>query len=460
MARGKLVTHYDNLKVARNAPPEVIRAAYRALAQQFHPDKFPDRILAEHRMKIINAAYEVLSDPDRRREHDAWIDEQERDETFSKDIGKSERQNEQPRESYKKASSGHEFNDQERFRKSSSDETGFSASGVYMQRNKSTSWSEIALGILLLPIFLIAEGAKWIRANCPRAAGNRQQHQPGEQKNDDEFRFWHVLLLCILGGWYLAYRANPQYAQLSFFDRLFDAGYIGIVMGIALPIVGLACFGWAVAMLIKPARAYASWMALGFSVTFFVLLNMGTDIMERRASRQNADSPRAAAKPLPGMEPNRITQEKSTNAEVTQGRRKPDSTSVTGTNVTAQASPRTVVKHDSPTISIARPTIKAPKHPDLMTALMSSDTESMMHFLSLGADINQRTSTGLTYLIVAVQREDMGMVRFLLDNGANVDKPDFRGHTPIAHALTARIPNAELIKYLENHGARSPYAVH
>jgi curved DNA-binding protein CbpA len=77
MAKNRVVNHYDNLKVARNAPAEVIRAAYRTLAQQFHPDKFPNRMLAEHRMKIINAAYEVLSDPDRRREHDEWIAEQE-----------------------------------------------------------------------------------------------------------------------------------------------------------------------------------------------------------------------------------------------------------------------------------------------------------------------------------------------------------------------------------------------
>ena len=35
----KVRTHYDNLKVARNAPPEVIRAAYKALAQKYHPDR-------------------------------------------------------------------------------------------------------------------------------------------------------------------------------------------------------------------------------------------------------------------------------------------------------------------------------------------------------------------------------------------------------------------------------------
>ncbi|MCS6804710.1 MAG: DnaJ domain-containing protein, partial [Blastocatellia bacterium] len=37
----KLHTHYDNLKVARNAPPEVIRAAYKTLSQRFHPDRNP-----------------------------------------------------------------------------------------------------------------------------------------------------------------------------------------------------------------------------------------------------------------------------------------------------------------------------------------------------------------------------------------------------------------------------------
>ncbi|MEI7680360.1 MAG: J domain-containing protein [Betaproteobacteria bacterium] len=73
LSRRKLVTHYDNLKVASNAPDVVIRAAYRVLVQQNHPDKFPDRAVAEHRIKIINKAYEVLSDPGRRKAHDEWI---------------------------------------------------------------------------------------------------------------------------------------------------------------------------------------------------------------------------------------------------------------------------------------------------------------------------------------------------------------------------------------------------
>ncbi|MCO6428840.1 J domain-containing protein [Nitrosomonas communis] len=69
----KLHTHYDNLKVARNAPPKVIRAAYKRLSQKFHPDKNPGNIEAAQIMTIINASYKVLSDPDKRREHDEWI---------------------------------------------------------------------------------------------------------------------------------------------------------------------------------------------------------------------------------------------------------------------------------------------------------------------------------------------------------------------------------------------------
>jgi DnaJ-class molecular chaperone len=72
-----LHTHYDNLKVARNAPPEVIRAAYKTLCRKFHPDHHPDQPNATHTFQLISAAYGVLSDPDRRRSHDKWIAETE-----------------------------------------------------------------------------------------------------------------------------------------------------------------------------------------------------------------------------------------------------------------------------------------------------------------------------------------------------------------------------------------------
>jgi curved DNA-binding protein CbpA len=66
-------THYDNLKVTRNAPPEVIRAAYKSLSQKFHPDRNPGNPNATRTFQLISQAYEVLSDPLKRRDHDNWI---------------------------------------------------------------------------------------------------------------------------------------------------------------------------------------------------------------------------------------------------------------------------------------------------------------------------------------------------------------------------------------------------
>jgi hypothetical protein len=71
-------TYYDVLQVERDASPDRVRAAYRRLAQKYHPDKMPDNANASRAMAAINAAYEVLSDGHRRAEHDLWIRRAER----------------------------------------------------------------------------------------------------------------------------------------------------------------------------------------------------------------------------------------------------------------------------------------------------------------------------------------------------------------------------------------------
>jgi curved DNA-binding protein CbpA len=78
----RIHSHYENLKVSRDAPLEVVRAAYRVLAQKYHPDinGSPD---APKIMAIINEAWRVLSDPALRQEHDAWLKAAEEDHEFS-----------------------------------------------------------------------------------------------------------------------------------------------------------------------------------------------------------------------------------------------------------------------------------------------------------------------------------------------------------------------------------------
>lgn len=85
-------THYDNLKVARNAPPEIIRAAYKTLSQKFHPDRNPDKPNATRTFQLISLAYEVLSDPVKRQAHDDWIaaeEKKQQSDSASQDIGHS-----------------------------------------------------------------------------------------------------------------------------------------------------------------------------------------------------------------------------------------------------------------------------------------------------------------------------------------------------------------------------------
>lgn len=66
------MNHYERLKVTHDAPPEVIRAAYRALANRLHPDRTaPGGSGDTHeQMAALNAAYEVLIDPALRRDYD------------------------------------------------------------------------------------------------------------------------------------------------------------------------------------------------------------------------------------------------------------------------------------------------------------------------------------------------------------------------------------------------------
>lgn len=64
--------YYQQLGIARSATQSEVRAAFRRLARQYHPDVAADKKVAEDKFKEINEAYEVLGDPERRRKFDAY----------------------------------------------------------------------------------------------------------------------------------------------------------------------------------------------------------------------------------------------------------------------------------------------------------------------------------------------------------------------------------------------------
>src|SRR4030088_1588719 len=69
MATPQYKDYYQTLAVSRTASEKEIKSAYRRLGRQFHPDVNKDPKATE-RFKLINEAYEVLSDPKKRSKYD------------------------------------------------------------------------------------------------------------------------------------------------------------------------------------------------------------------------------------------------------------------------------------------------------------------------------------------------------------------------------------------------------
>lgn len=62
--------YYSVLGVVRDASADDIKKAFRQLARKYHPDVAKNKASAEKKFKEINEAYEVLSDPEKRRKYD------------------------------------------------------------------------------------------------------------------------------------------------------------------------------------------------------------------------------------------------------------------------------------------------------------------------------------------------------------------------------------------------------
>lgn len=64
--------YYETLGVSKTATADEIKSAFRKLARKHHPDLAKDKKAAEEKFKEINEAYEVLSDPEKRKKYDEY----------------------------------------------------------------------------------------------------------------------------------------------------------------------------------------------------------------------------------------------------------------------------------------------------------------------------------------------------------------------------------------------------
>lgn len=65
-----MTNYYHILGLEMDSAPDEIKQAYRKLSMKFHPDKNPDDKYFEEWTKNVNAAYEILSDPQKRESYD------------------------------------------------------------------------------------------------------------------------------------------------------------------------------------------------------------------------------------------------------------------------------------------------------------------------------------------------------------------------------------------------------
>lgn len=76
--------YYAILGAGRSAPEKEIKQAYRRLARKYHPDVNPGDKAAEAKFKEVNEAYEVLSDPEKRKKYDQYGDQWQHADQFAK----------------------------------------------------------------------------------------------------------------------------------------------------------------------------------------------------------------------------------------------------------------------------------------------------------------------------------------------------------------------------------------
>ena len=66
------IDYYKILGVSKDIPQKDIRSAYRKRAKEFHPDLHPNDPKAKAKFQALNEAYDVLSDPDKRKKYDQY----------------------------------------------------------------------------------------------------------------------------------------------------------------------------------------------------------------------------------------------------------------------------------------------------------------------------------------------------------------------------------------------------
>jgi len=82
------IDYYKIMGVPKDTPQNEIKSAYRKRSKQFHPDLHPDDPKAKAKFQMLNEAYAVLSDPDKRAKYDKYGEQWKNAEAYEQSMGK------------------------------------------------------------------------------------------------------------------------------------------------------------------------------------------------------------------------------------------------------------------------------------------------------------------------------------------------------------------------------------
>ena len=137
------IDYYKVLDLSKTADAKALKKAFRKLARKYHPDVNPDDKVAEQKFKQLNEAYEVLSDPEKRKKYDKYGKDWQHSEAFERAQQQRSQQSSQQRGQQFGGSQGQNFGGQDFsdfFQSMFGDDAVFEGNGHRRQRRSTMAF--------------------------------------------------------------------------------------------------------------------------------------------------------------------------------------------------------------------------------------------------------------------------------------------------------------------------------
>ena len=456
---------YDILEVSRTASPEVIRAAYKSLVQRFHPDKNPDNPNAVELLKLINNAYDTLSDPSKRAAYDVMLTLEEMANPEPEPEAAREEEKREAPAAEPRSEADQSFSDRWDLYQAYIDKNPNYYRPIF--RKFHTLGTSVSPN---LPVFLA--GGIWAAYRKMYGiaaihfvlvlAGIAGMHMVGT--------ILAFLPAIAMSAW-LGLMGNGLYFR-SASRKIGDISRQSEDSGTAFRKIHLAGGVNLLAPLVFIGMAVIALLAPGVISPFQkkpVAVVPAPRVTAESApveAPQPAEIPKPAVAPAPAetrkpaeIRPPAEIQPPAEIVKPPEAKKPVEARKPVETRKPPEApkpSPAEVQRHVEPpapeTVERRPPAVTG--YADLASAVSSGDRSAVERMLKNGEDVNLIKDNQVP-LIIAVKNDDLPMVKLLLSHGADVNLTDSQGNTAMMYAKIRA--DAKMIEMLKNAGAKNPF---